>query len=79
MDKLKVLLNFLEKLDDVKLYYKLNKVRESIMVEIAVPRERWEVEYMEDGSIVLLMHLAQKSVVNRTNVLYNGCRTLVRR
>lgn len=30
------LIEFLEKLDEEKIYYRLNKVRDSIMVEIAV-------------------------------------------
>ena len=39
-------------LEDKKIYYKLNKIRnESIMVEVAVPGERWEVEFMDDGTI----------------------------
>lgn len=45
------LIEFLNKLEDVKIYYKLNKVREAIMVEIAVPGERWEVEFMEDNTV----------------------------
>jgi hypothetical protein len=45
------LIEFLNKLEDVKIYYKLDKVREAIMVEIAVPGERWEVEFMEDNMV----------------------------
>lgn len=45
------LLGFLQKLEDNDIYYRLNKVRDSIMIEIAVPGERWEVEFMEDGDI----------------------------
>lgn len=49
---MKKLLDFLNSLEDKKIYYKLNKVRnESIMVEVAVPGERWEVEFMDDGTI----------------------------
>ena len=41
------IVGFLEKLEENHIYYKLNKVREnSIMVEIAVPGERWEVEFI---------------------------------
>ncbi|MDR1621607.1 MAG: hypothetical protein LBS00_04450 [Synergistaceae bacterium] len=49
------LLAFLDDLYERKIYYRLNhvslKVRDSIMVEIAVPGQRWEVEFMDDGSI----------------------------
>lgn len=49
---LKELINFLNKLEDGNIFYKLNKVRnEAIMVEIAVPGQRWEVEFMEDGTV----------------------------
>ena len=48
------LLKFLNMLEEKKIYYRLNKVREeAVMVEIAVPGERWEVEFMENGSIEL--------------------------
>ncbi len=45
------LIDFLEKLEKEKIYYRLNKVRDSIMVEIAVPGERWEVEFFPDGDV----------------------------
>lgn len=45
-------LRFLNRLEEEKIYYRLNKVREeAVMAEIAVPGERWEVEFMEDGSV----------------------------
>jgi hypothetical protein len=47
------LIAFLNKLEEAKIYYRLNKVRDAIMVEIAVPGERWEVEFMEDDTIVI--------------------------
>ena len=44
------LLRFLNMLEEKSIYYRLNKVREeAVMVEIAVPGERWEVEFMENG------------------------------
>ena len=45
------LLEFLNKLEECNIYYKLNKIRDSILVEITVPGERWEVEFFEDGKI----------------------------
>jgi hypothetical protein len=50
---MKKLVDFLNKLDDLKIYYRLNKVRDAIMVEIAVPGERWEVEFMVDDTILV--------------------------
>lgn len=45
------LLAFLEKLENNDIYYRLNKIRDSIMVEIVVPGQRWEVEFMRDGEV----------------------------
>lgn len=46
------LLNFLNHLEDHKIYYKLNKIRkEALMVEIVLPGQRWEVEFLGDGRI----------------------------
>jgi hypothetical protein len=46
------LLVFLRQLDDAKISYRLRHSREdAIMVEINVPGERWEVEFLEDGDV----------------------------
>jgi hypothetical protein len=46
------LLAFLAKLDHHKIFYRLSRPRsEAIMVEIAVPGERWEVEFFGDGHL----------------------------
>lgn len=46
------LIDFLNELEARKIYYKLNKVRdEAIMVEVAVPGQRWEIEFMDDGTV----------------------------
>ena len=42
------LLKFLDRLEGAKVPYRLNHVRDSIMVEIAVPGERWEIEFFAD-------------------------------
>jgi len=50
--ELKEFIHFLNKLEDSNIFYKLTKVRnEAIMVEITVPGQRWEVEFMEDGTV----------------------------
>jgi hypothetical protein len=45
------LLAFLERLEGLKLHYTLTHVRDSIMIEIAVPGERWEVEFFDNGDV----------------------------
>ncbi len=48
---IKGLIDFLNDLEENSIHYELTKVRHSIMVKIAVPGERWEVEFFEDGSV----------------------------
>lgn len=49
---IKKLLHFLNKLEENEIFYKLDKMRsDAIMVEIAVPGQRWEVEFMDDDTI----------------------------
>ena len=45
------LLAFLRRLEEHQIHYRLNKVRDAIMVEVAIPGQRWEVEFFPDGSI----------------------------
>ena len=46
------LLTFLNKLEQEKISYTLAHHRdEAIMINVAVPGERWEVELLSDGSI----------------------------
>lgn len=46
------LLAFLQRLEDRKIHYRLGYHRENyLMVEIAVPGERWEVEFTEGGPV----------------------------
>jgi hypothetical protein len=46
------LLAFLTRLEDNHIHYTLGRARdEAIMVTVAVPGERWEVEFLLDGSV----------------------------
>ena len=47
------LINFLEELEQNKIFYEIKKIRDGLLVEIAVPGERWEVEYLSTGEIVV--------------------------
>lgn len=62
------LIDFLEKLEDSKIYYRLNKIREGIMVEISVPGERWEVEYMKDGTIEIEKFISNGEIYNSNEI-----------
>lgn len=46
------LLSFLNELRRGKIHYRLSQHRDdAIMVEIAVPGERWEVEFLDEGGV----------------------------
>ena len=67
---MKKLIEFLNALEESGIYYKLNKVRDAIMVEIAVPGERWEVEFMTDDTVEVeifksIGEIEDESVLNR--------------
>lgn len=47
------LLEFLDRLEDAKIDYRLAHIRDSIMVEMVVPGERWKVEFFENGQIAI--------------------------
>ncbi len=52
MDRFDALLDLLARLEAHHIYYRLNKVSEmhdSIMVEVAIPGERWEIEVHANG------------------------------
>ncbi|MCL2812255.1 MAG: hypothetical protein FWD25_10285 [Clostridia bacterium] len=50
MTSLNELIELLERLEEKKIYYKLDKTRvDTIMIEVAVPGQRWEVEYNTYG------------------------------
>ena len=52
VNSLEKLLGFLSELDRRKIYFELTRVRdEALMVEIAVPGERWEAEFFGDGRV----------------------------
>ena len=46
------LLTFLNGLRAGKIHYRLDQHRDdAIMVEVAVPGERWEIEFLDDGTV----------------------------
>ncbi len=65
---MKELIKFLDILEENKIYYKLNKVRDAIMVEIAVPGERWEVEFFQNGDIVVEKFISQGKIYDKSEL-----------
>ena len=53
MDYFNRLITFLDELEQNKIYYDIKKIRDGLLVEIVVPGERWEVEYLSNGEIII--------------------------
>lgn len=50
-DALRTLLALLRRMDEAKIHYDLACFREeAIMIRVAVPGERWEIELVDDGN-----------------------------
>jgi hypothetical protein len=46
------LVEFLTKLEEAQITYSLAHQRdETVMVNVAIPGERWEIEFFEDGTV----------------------------
>jgi hypothetical protein len=50
---LRKVLAFLDKLEGAHISYRLEHVRDSIMVVASVPGERWEIEFFDDCHVEL--------------------------
>ena len=71
--ELKEFIAILNKLEKNSIFYKLNKVRnEAIMVEVAVPGQRWEIEFLEDGTVDIEKFSSDKDMydVNELETLF---------
>ncbi|EHQ90650.1 hypothetical protein [Desulfosporosinus youngiae] len=62
------IIEFLNELENRKSYYRLNKVRDSIMVEIAVPGQRWEVEFFSDGNIEIEKFISDEEIYDKSEL-----------
>jgi hypothetical protein len=70
MDHLERLIDFLDKLEDKKIYYKLDKVRDAIMVEISVPGQKREVEFMQDGAIEIEKFMTTVEILDESELVH---------
>ena len=49
------LTTFLGRLGASRISYRLDRVRDATVVVVAVPGERWEVEFMDEGGVEVEM------------------------
>jgi hypothetical protein len=48
------ILSLLRRLDAARIHYRLEQTREdAIAVEVTVPGERWEIEFLESGEVAI--------------------------
>ncbi|HLQ98617.1 MAG TPA: DUF3885 domain-containing protein [Candidatus Dormibacteraeota bacterium] len=67
--KLNYLLEILNKLEEKNIYYQLNKIRkEAIMVEIALPGQRWEIEFLDDGTVDVEKFISDKDFYDESEL-----------
>jgi hypothetical protein len=55
-------------LEERKIYYRLNKIRDSILVEVTVPGQKWEVEFMADGTIEIEKFISDGKIENESEL-----------
>lgn len=62
---MKRIIEFLNRLEENKIFYSISKIRnESILIEVAVPGERWEIEFMENGEIEIEKFISDGTIFN---------------
>ena len=63
------LTQFLDQLDDAKIHYTLARYREdTIMVQVTVPGERWEIEFLTDGSVEVEKFISDGSIYGQESL-----------
>jgi hypothetical protein len=48
---METLLQFLQRLESRKIWYRMSLGRDAVMVLLSIPGERWEVEFFPDGQV----------------------------
>lgn len=62
------LMLFLNKLEEGNIYYRLNKIRDGILVEIAVPGQRWEVEFFNDDHVEIEKFISDGTIYGEEEI-----------
>lgn len=73
MKTLSDVIDFLDTLGERKLPFRLGKIRDSILIEIPLEDQLWEVEFMQDGTVE-----AEKFVRSDPPLDAEGLRELIR-
>ena len=61
---------FLRELTETRTYFRLTSVREgAVMVEVALPDERWEIEFFEDRDPVIEIYRSDGTVFGEEKLI----------
>jgi|APSaa5957512622_1039677.scaffolds.fasta_scaffold41081_2 hypothetical protein len=66
--KLKDVIAFLELLEEKKIVFELDKIRDSICIVAYVPRQIWEIEYMSNGAIEIEKFISDGQIFDETEI-----------
>lgn len=63
------LLQFLNKLDNANIHYTLAHYRfDAIMVDVSVPGQRWEIEFMADGTVEVEIYKSNGEILGEQSL-----------
>ena len=66
---MKKILAFLTKLSESKIHYDIHHHRnDGLLVSISVPGERWEVEFLADGSVDVEIFRSNGEIFNESSL-----------
>lgn len=64
------LLDYLDRLDQAGLQFRLARVRsDALMIEVSVPGQHWEIEFMRDGTVEIERYISAAGVESDTSLL----------
>ena len=63
------LLDFIDRLEDAHIAYQIEHVRDSILIAVAVPGERWEIEFFDDGHVETEIFRSSGGVTREESIL----------
>ena len=66
MNAMQKLVHFLQQLEAHHIWYRLEHIRESVLVLISIPGERWEVEFFPDGQVEVEKFTSKGEIENET-------------
>ena len=62
------LLGFLDRLEKAKIWYRMEHLRDSVMVSLAIPGQRLEVEFFEDGHVEVERFLSPGAIGDESDL-----------